>query len=231
MMENDTKSPEVEIIRTADGSSSLFVPEMGEHYHSVNGAITESIHIFINAGLKYVMNDQNPVRILEIGFGTGLNAFLTWHEARAAKINVHYTAIEKYPLKQEVYHQLNYPELMGYPFGEECFMKIHELQWDAPHEVMEHFILHKINTDIEDYYPGKDRFDLVYFDAFGPGFQPDMWTTDLFKKMATALRPGGILVTYSTKGTVKRSVKEAGFRIEKLPGPIGKREILRALVI
>lgn len=227
MMEKDTKSPEVEIILTADGSLSLFVPAMGEHYHSVNGAITESIHIFINAGLKYVMNDQNPVRILEIGFGTGLNAFLTWHEARAAKINVHYTAIEKYPLKQEVYHQLNYPELLDYPSGKEYFRKMHELQWDAPYEVTDNFILHKINTNIGDYHPGENRFDLVYFDAFGPDFQPEMWSTDIFREMAYALKPGGVLVTYSTKGTVKRSLKEAGFSIEKLPGPPGKREFLR----
>lgn len=217
----------VELKMTGDGSPTLFVPALNEHYHSVFGAIAESRHIFINAGFNFI-KDKDGINILEIGFGTGLNVFLTWLEVRARKVKVNYTAIEKYLLKPEVYSTLNYPDLTGYSFEKEYFIKMHELSWNSPGEISDGFFLHKIHTSLEEYHPEKDCFDLVYFDAFGPDVQPEMWSLQVFQKMAATLKRGGALVTYSTKGTVKRNLKEAGFSIEKLPGPAGKREVLRA---
>lgn len=220
---------DVELKMTGDGSPTLFVPALNEHYHSVFGAIAESKHIYINYGFNFI-KDHDEINILEIGFGTGLNTFLTWLEARAGKVKVNYTAIEKYPMKAEIYRQLNYPELLGYSFEKECFIKMHELPWNNPGEISDGFILKKNHKSLDEYYPEVNHFDLVYFDAFGPEVQPEMWTLQVFQKLAAGLKRGGVLVTYSTKGSVKRNLKEAGFSIVKLPGPVGKREILRALL-
>jgi tRNA U34 5-methylaminomethyl-2-thiouridine-forming methyltransferase MnmC len=227
-MDNDLP---VEFVITGDGSHSLRVPGLGENYHSVYGAIAESTHIFIEAGLKFAWHYAEQVNILEVGFGTGLNALLTCIACAKAGINVHYSAIELYPLKKEIHSRLNYAEMIDFPKADLIFKKLHSSSWNQDHPITENFSLYKIHAPLQDYFPPAGSFDLVYFDAFGPDVQPEMWSEEIFKRMALALKPGGVLVTYSTKGTVKRSLKAAGFSIEKLPGPKGKREILRAMKI
>ena len=218
----------VELQITGDGSHTLFVPGLNEHYHSVFGSITESRHIFLERGFKYAIKPGQTGRILEIGFGTGLNALLTCLESASAGYQVEYSAIELYPLKQDVYSRLNYPELIESPDVSATFRLLHDLPWNFKAPVSGNFSLLKLNVSIADYLPEKEFFDLIYFDAFGPDVQPEMWTPEVFMKMAKALKTGGVLVTYSTKGTVKRNLSGAGFSLEKLPGPPGKREILRA---
>jgi tRNA U34 5-methylaminomethyl-2-thiouridine-forming methyltransferase MnmC len=214
---------------TGDGSHTLYVPELNEHYHSVFGAVAESRHIFLEAGFKHVGRTGGSLNILEIGFGTGLNALLTCIEAKLSGCYVDYSTIEIYPLKVEVYSRLNFAEIIKSPDVTETFNLIHDLPWDIKIPIRDDFSLLKLNISLENYSPEKEVFDLVYFDAFGPDVQPEMWGKEVFDKMAFGLKPGGVLVTYSTKGIVKRNIKDAGFTIEKLPGPPGKREILRAI--
>jgi tRNA U34 5-methylaminomethyl-2-thiouridine-forming methyltransferase MnmC len=261
------KPPAIEFKLSGDGSHTLFVPGLNEHYHSTFGAIAESRHIFINAGLNFVRQSSSSVKILEIGFGTGLNAFLTFIETIGQELKIDYTAIELYPLKEDIYSKLNYPENMPLTEGltprlketsqhivvgdakntastetslhlamkfknemiKEIFILMHSCDWNRKITISGQFSLSKIHSSLEDYLPEYQYFDLIYFDAFGPDVQPEMWTSEVFRKMASALKPGSVLVTYSTKGTVKRNLKEVGFKIEKLPGPAGKREILRAI--
>lgn len=230
-MPEERKSNEyLEIQTTSDGSHTIFIPELNEHYHSVFGAINESRHIFIGAGLNFISQKNNKINILEIGFGTGLNALLTNIESEKKKLLINYSSLELYPLKEEVYSRLNYPEHIEYQNVNSIFFELHHCPWEQEVIFSEYFSLRKMNTSLLDYIPENQYYDLIYFDAFGPDVQPEMWTLDVFQKMASCLNRGGVLVTYSTKGTVKRNLKEAGFSIEKLPGPVGKREILRAIL-
>lgn len=215
------------IVTTDDGSHTLYVPDLDEHYHSVHGAISESDHIFIKSGLKYSTAD--PVNIFEVGFGTGLNALLTCNEASAGKRKVLYTSVEKYPLEEETVRSLNYAVLTGNE-GKRWFELIHSCDWGRPVEITENFILHKIHGDIVSEAIG-GFYDLIYFDAFGPEKQPEMWTPEIFMKISGITGPGGILVTYSVKGDVKRALRSNGFAVSLLPGPAGKRHILRAVKI
>jgi tRNA U34 5-methylaminomethyl-2-thiouridine-forming methyltransferase MnmC len=228
-MKKEFAAPAVEIIFSGDGSHTLYLPELKEHYHSVFGAVNESRHIFIDAGLNHIAHKSGKINILEIGFGTGLNALLTFIEAEQKCLEIDYSAIELFPLKESVFSQLNYTEYIQYQDIKGIFLKLHQSAWEKRNLLSDHFSLVKMKTSIENYLPGNQYFDLIYFDAFGPDVQPEMWTSQVFKKMASGLKKDGILVTYSTKGTVKRNLKEAGFSIEKLPGPPGKREILRAM--
>jgi tRNA U34 5-methylaminomethyl-2-thiouridine-forming methyltransferase MnmC len=214
-----------------DGSHTLFVPALNEHYHSVFGAIAESRHIFIEAGFNFVRQSAEKIKILEIGFGTGLNALLTLIESLKDDVVVEYTAIELYPLKEDIYSRLNYPEQLEFQGARQLLLKLHSMPWNEKFNLLKNFSLFKINTALSDYQPENQAFNLIYFDAFGPDVQPEMWTLGIFRKMASCLRAGGVLVTYSTKGTVKRNLIETGFSIEKLPGPLGKREILRATLL
>lgn len=208
---------------TADGSHTLFVPAMDEHYHSVNGAVQESLHVFIEAGLRRIGKPE--VRILEIGFGTGLNAFLTLRERQQAGIRaVTYYSVERYPLERAVTDALNYGARV-WPERQELFAALHAAPWNAPAEIAEGFVLHKIEGDARDCELPAD-IDLVYFDAFAPDKQPEMWTPELFRRLAARMAPGGILVTYCAKGEVRRGFVAAGFQMERLPGPPGKRHIL-----
>ena len=214
---------------TGDGSHTVFIPELNEHYHSHYGAVTESLHVFIGAGYDHIKTGRNQINILEIGFGTGLNAYLTWLSAMKDNVHVHYYAVEPHPLPLEICDNLDFPAFTGSPENIKTFLQLHESPWGEWYPPDDFFALLKIRLTIQQYDPASRFFDLVYFDAFGPEVQPEMWTAEVFNKMYAALKPGGALVTYSTKGQVKRNLNEAGFVIEKLPGPPGKREILRAI--
>ena len=218
---------EIRLILTGDGSSTLFVPSLDEHYHSTFGAIRESQHIFIEAGFHAYTPKETPCRIFEVGFGTGLNAFLTLLETEKSGIPVHYTSIESNPLEPSIVNELNYPELLGQE-NNSFFKDLHDAPWNRDVAVTKNFILHKISGKIEEHNLPEGVFDLVYFDAFGPDVQPELWTENIFKKIYRSMKSGSILVTYSVKGSVKRALKSAGFTLEKLPGPPGKREITRA---
>lgn len=211
--------------QTADGSFTLYVPELDEHYHSVKGALTESQHIFIDMGLKH-SQATNPY-ILEIGLGTGLNCFLTYLTSKETGQAIHYTGIERFPLSEKVIDQLDYATLIGK--GEkEIYQAIHQAAWNKEVPLSPHFSLHKIEGDFTQYsFLGK--YDLIYFDAFAPEKQPEMWEQPLFDMLYELLNPGGILTTYCAKGVVRRMLQAAGFTVERLAGPPGgKREILRA---
>jgi tRNA U34 5-methylaminomethyl-2-thiouridine-forming methyltransferase MnmC len=213
------------IITTEDGSSSLFVPGLNEHYHSVHGAETESLHIFIHAAFD--ATDRDPVHVLEMGMGTGLNTILTLAAARKQNRTVEYHAVEKYPLTGKEVSALHFritesPELSGY------FHAIHTEPWDQPVSITDRFTLFKEQCDIRSFTP-RTSYDVIYFDAFAPEVQPDLWSQRVFMDLYRCTSPGGVLTTYSAKGKVKRSLISVGYRVEKLPGPPGKREFLRAI--
>ena len=208
------------IIITEDGSHSIFIPELNENYHSVHGALQESIHIFIRNGLDRCHTPH--LSILEIGYGTGLNALLTFHKASETKQSLYYESWEKYPLIADEYEKLNYSVLTG--IDSDLFTALSEAPWNATHEIAPGAVIKKVLGDIREFR--SDRFfDLVYFDAFGPNVQPELWTAAVFRSISSCQRSGAILVTYSVKGSVTRNLKEAGYQIEKVPGPPGKRQI------
>ena len=213
---------------TGDLSHTLFVPGLNEHYHSIHGAIRESEHVFINAGLGY-MEGRSSIRILEIGFGTGLNALLTWLHCRDKPTEVLYSAIEPFPVDPSVCSGLNYPERTGDPDAGTVFRELHDSPWEQLISIGEffHFIKHKFR--LGDVILPECSADLVFYDAFSPEVQPEMWTPEVFEKVYRILNPGGILVTYSSRGSVRRALGHAGFLVEKLPGPAGKRHITRAI--
>lgn len=213
------------LIKTADGSHTIYVPELDEHYHSTNGAILESKHIFINAGYRSLNKDE--INILEVGFGTGLNALLTLLENEKDNKRVFYTTVEKYPVSSEMLQKLNYPELTE---TKPCklFEKIHDAEWGIPVKLTGRFTLCKIKQDIKFFYSEKN-FDIIYFDAFGPDKQPEMWSHNIISKIANHTKRKGIFVTYSAKGDLKRNLVSCGFIVNRLPGPPGKREITRAV--
>lgn len=233
------------LIKTGDGSHTLFVPELNEHYHSTYGAIQESKHIFIEAGLRWMIDDlrnsittssdindpssEHPViNLLEIGFGTGLNALLTLIEAQKTGIPIHYTSIEANPLGESIWRKMNYPELLCSSNNSLLFEKLHLTAWNKVVKISPLFSLHKIHKNLENFHPVEKQTDLVYFDAFNPEVQPFLWTEQIFRNLFCCMVSGGILVTYSVKGIVTRALKAAGFIVEQLPGPPGKRQMLRA---
>lgn len=213
------------IKQTADGSYTLFDPVRGDTYHSMNGAVQESQHVFINAGLQQIK--KTNIKIFEMGFGTGLNALLTWGEAHQKKLEIGYDAIEAFPVSSDVVHSLNYRKLdTGLPSI--SFLQLHLAEWDTMVE-LEHkvFSIRKIAADFSTYKFSK-KYDLFYYDAFAPDMQAEMWEESLFKKIFSALNEGGIIVTYCAKGEVRRRLEHTGFIVERLAGPAGKREMLRA---
>lgn len=211
------------LIITSDGSHTIYVPELDEHYHSVHGAIQESQHIFINNGLKYLTGRH--INIFEVGFGTGLNALLTAIESRETGKIINYTSIEKFPLDLYMVENLNYSSLAG---GEDIFSRLHSAPWNLRTTLFGNFTLEKIQGDILQYSP-EGNYDLIYFDAFGPDKQPEMWDIGIFSKIAEVTQRGGVLVTYSAKGQVKRDLRSCGFEVQLLPGPPGKRQVIRAV--
>ena len=217
------------IITTKDGSHTIQVKGSGITYHSIHGAIGESMHVYIKAGLDHFLETRKAtaVNIFEMGFGTGLNAFLTLKEALHRRVRIHYTAVDTNPLKEEEYSQLNYAELTGDPQIINYFNRLHLAEWDQEVPINEYFILEKKHQDLQSFLP-RGLFDIIYYDAFGPGPQPELWTEEIFAKIYTMLNQDGILVTYCSKSDVRRAMQKTGFLVEKIPGPRGKREMLRA---
>ena len=205
---------------TSDGSHTLYVPELDEHYHSVNGAIQESRHVFIEAGLNQCSKDL--ISVLELGFGTGLNALLTALEAEKQGKRIIYTTLEKYPLPESVTRQLNYASDRDMPL----FTQLHHCEWGTLAAITPYFSLFKIKTDFSDYhYSG--LYDVVYYDAFAPDKQANVWTAEIFRRIFQGMAADGILTTYCAKGEIRRMMLSAGFQVERIPGPPGKRQMLR----
>jgi tRNA U34 5-methylaminomethyl-2-thiouridine-forming methyltransferase MnmC len=209
---------------TEDGSHTLYLKDLDETYHSKHGAIQEALHVFIDAGLNFV--NLPHLNILEVGFGTGLNTFLTLQESTDRSIN--YTSLEAYPLSEDIVSQLNYTkELKLNSEGIQLFKMCHQVEWESYQKITPKFNLNKIKVELAK-YKSTVKFDVIYFDAFGPNVQPEMWEKAIFENMYAVLSDNGVLVTYCAKGSVKRTLKEVGFEVEPLPGPPGKREMTRA---
>lgn len=217
-----------EIINTGDGSTTIHLPEWNEQYHSVHGAIQEARHVFIEMGLKKVLElNKKEISILETGFGTGLNALVTWQTCLNSLVKILYTGVEAYPVKEDEVRKLNFSAEIRENNAQEVFDLLHAIPWELPQQITPRFILTKQKKFFQEIKEA-EKYDLVYFDAFGARVQPELWTEPIFSAMFTALKPGGILVTYAAKGSVRRAMLEVGFTVEKLPGPPGKREMLRA---
>ena len=210
---------------TADGSTTIHLPEWNENYHSKHGAIQEAQHVFIKNGLN--LFSEESIAILEIGFGTGLNAFITWLERKKQFQLVDYVGVEAYPINAEEVKAMNFPAQLNASNDGAIFCQMHDLEWDKRHQLSENFKLTKRKQFIEEICD-ESAFDLIYFDAFGYRVQPELWTVEVFLSMHQALKPGGVLVTYAARGIVKRNMLTAGFTVEKLEGPPGKREMFRA---
>lgn len=211
------------IVITNDGSHSVFNSKINEHYHSRHGSIVEAEHVFIRNGFSIVSNKQ--MSILEIGLGTGLNALLTQHKAITKNINVFYHAIELFPIQKEIYTKLNFPELIG--IDQKELLKIHDCEWEIENRINDYFNIKKECISLED-FDTDIKYDIIYFDAFSPEKQPELWNKEIFSKMFNCLKNDGFLVTYCAKGIVKRTMKEVGFHVEVLDGPPGKRQMTKA---
>ena len=213
-----------EIIVTNDGSTTIRIPDWDENYHSTHGAIQEAKHVFIKNGLNLFQNHKS-ISILEIGFGTGLNAFITFLETWNKKI-VNYVGVEAYPVSIEEIEQLNYVSELGVFEYQNIFGIMHSSEWEIEQNIAKDFTLTKRKQFFQD-IGDKEKFDLIYFDAFGFQLQPELWSETIFKKMYKALLPNGVLVTYACRTPIKKAMLSAGFSVEKLPGAPGKREMLR----
>lgn len=216
-----------EIRLTADGSPTLYVPELDETYHSMHGSVQEAIHVFIQNGLACLEEKENSINVLEVGFGTGLNAALSAQFAHEYLLNVQYTGIEAFPVEEAVWRELSYfqkPEELAF------YHDLMAAPWEEPLALNANFTLAKLKTSVQDWQVTA-LFDLIYFDAFGPRAQAEMWDKAIFEKLHAALNKGGVLVTYCAQGQFKRDLKALGFEVQSLPGPPGKREMTRALKI
>jgi tRNA U34 5-methylaminomethyl-2-thiouridine-forming methyltransferase MnmC len=225
-----------EIVITADGSTTIHLPEWDEQYHSKHGAIQEAYHVFIKHGLHHFVSSElvsesyktvTELSILEIGFGTGLNAFITLLEADKLNLNITYCGVEGYPVLMDEINQLNYSKELKSQGKEHLFKELHDISWHEEHTLTNHFKLTKQQKMFHE-ISESNKFNIIYFDAFGARVQPELWTEPVFEKMYNALKSNGILVTYSAKGSVRRGMQAVGFNVERLPGPPGKREMLRA---
>ena len=215
-----------EIIITADGSTTIHMPEWNEQYHSKHGDIQEAFHVFIKNGLE--AHNSPHLSILEIGFGTGLNCFITFLEAAKKNLQIDYVGVEAYPIQEDEILQLNYvTELESRNYAHK-FEEMHLFPWNEKQQVHDNFFLTKRQQLIKD-ISDIDAFDLVYFDAFGARVQPELWTEEIFQKMYASMKKNGVLVTYSAKGSVRRAMQAVGFKVTRLPGPPGKREMLQAI--
>lgn len=211
------------IIITSDGSSTIFDPFFKENYHSVHGAIAESLHVFIENGLRKVAKEE--ISILEIGYGTGLNCLLTLLNKPDSQI-IQYHSLEKYPLRKEMLSELNYSEMLN--VKKSFFEMIFKQNWDIEKEISKGFKLKKIHADLL-VFNFTETYDVIYFDAFSPNVQPELWTKEIFSKLYSCLNKNGILTTYSAKGDVKQALRSSGFKVRRMKGPVGKRHILFAV--
>lgn len=217
----------IEIITTGDGSHSLLNTELNETYHSRHGAVQESLHVFIQEGLDRVLaSGATTVSVVEVGFGTGLNALLTAQRAEEKGVTIHYTSLETMPLPEDLWVQLNYTTA---PAAQTLFHAIHLAPWNQSVGVRPAFQLQKLTVSLQDVNLPAAQTDVVYFDAFAPNKQPEMWTYDMLAKAVQTLRPGGLFVTYCAKGQLKRDLKALGLAVETLPGPPGKKEMVRGV--
>ncbi len=217
------------IFETQDGSHSIVSKEFGESYHSKYGAIQESMHVFIKSGLHAKALQSKSLDILEIGWGSGLNAYLTLLEVQQRELSIRYTGVEAYPISAEEAASLNYPQvLQSTELLSERFYQMHQLPWETPHQILPEFVFTKTQQRFEE-LTFASAFDVIYFDAFAPNAQPELWEKPVLEIMYNALKNSGILVTYCAKGSVKRILKNLGFTVEALPGPPGKREMTRAV--
>ena len=215
-----------QLITTKDGSKTIHFPEWNESYHSKHGAITEALHVYIKSGLDHWLasNSSKEISILEMGFGTGLNTYLTYKFTKDYNLHIHYSSIEKYPLDNQIVSQLNYYS----DKDQTLFESLHNSAWEETVQITNQFKLKKHQIDI-DSFQSKDKFDVIFFDAFGPRVQPNLWHKSILLNMFDHLNPGGVWVTYCCKGRVRRDLIDVGFQVEKIPGPPGKREMLRAV--
>jgi tRNA U34 5-methylaminomethyl-2-thiouridine-forming methyltransferase MnmC len=219
------------IIVTKDGSHSVEIPALQVSYHSVHGAIQESLHVFIRAGLLHWLHEHpasNACTIFEMGFGTGLNALLTVIEAEQLQQPINYYTVEAFPLEAAITGQLNYCEALQQPQWAGVFNSLHQSNWNQPVAITSRFALHKLHTQLAN-VTIPQPVDIIYYDAFAPAAQPELWTVAVFQQLYTLLSPRGILVTYCSKGDVRRALQAVGFVVQKLPGPPGKREMIRAM--
>ncbi|MEO7991979.1 MAG: tRNA (5-methylaminomethyl-2-thiouridine)(34)-methyltransferase MnmD [Chryseolinea sp.] len=217
----------IKIITTSDGSHSLFNEELNETYHSVHGAIQESLHVFIQSGLTYFIEKFNSknISILEIGFGTGLNVLLAVQMAKQLSLSFQYKTLEAFPLEEEVWSKLNYADALNL---KEYFDSLHRVSWEEPHGILPNFQFQKHHIKLQDVVLNPSSFDIIFFDAFAPNKQPELWEINMLKKVTDALRTNGLLVTYCAKGQLKRDLKSLGLTVETIPGPPGKKEMVRA---
>lgn len=213
------------IILTEDGSHSLYSSQYNQQYHSLQGALTESEHIYIQLGLFPVLSPaSSPVHVFEMGFGTGLNAFLAWKLADRLQKPVDYTSVEAFPVTLDEVSSLNYETLSG----QTGFARLHECSWSAEHQLSEYFTFRKENVYLQNFRSDK-LFDVIFYDAFDPRAQPELWVEEIFSQIAAQTRTGGVLVTYSSKGIVKRALRAAGFSVERHKGPGRKTHVLKAI--
>ncbi len=218
----------IELITTADGSNSLFNTELNETYHSVHGAIQESMHVFIGAGLNFKIEQSSTatLQLLEVGFGTGLNTLLALKRAQETNTKIFYTTLETFPLAEATWSKLNYTDVLGLA---ERFNSIHTSPWENVASVCAGFDLLKLKSSLQAINFTPDTYDVVFFDAFAPSKQPEMWQLPVLEKIVKGMKRGGVFVTYCAKGQLKRDLKSLGLRVESLPGPPGKMEMVRAI--
>ena len=215
------------LIVTEDGSHSLYSPQYNQQYHSLQGALVEAEHIYVNLGLRPILEQaESTVYVFEMGFGTGLNAFLTWKLADLLNKNIYYVAVEAFPVTRDEAFSLNYAALTG----QSGFMELHDCPWSVDCNISANFTLRKEHLRVED-FKSNEKFDVIYYDAFDPRAQPELWTSEIFSQIAAQTRQGGVLVTYSSKGIVKRALRAAGFEVQRHKGPGRKTHVLKAIKI
>jgi tRNA U34 5-methylaminomethyl-2-thiouridine-forming methyltransferase MnmC len=221
----------MKIISTGDGSSTIYMEDIDETYHSRNGAIQESIHVFVKNGFRFLLSTRpyNDIQVFELGFGTGLNAVLTAIDSIKFRKPVKYTSLEPFPLPGEIIDQLDFGRMLNHHSGVSYLKEIHNSGWEEYHNIHPYFRIRKIKSTIQDYDPKSNQFNLVYFDAFAPAKQPEIWDKNMLTKIFNLLTEKSVFVTYCAQGQVKRHMREIGFKVQTLQGPPGKKEMIRGI--
>lgn len=220
-------SKEYQIQKTGDGSNTIFLPELNETYHSHHGAYREAMHVFIQEGIEH--QKKSSLSIFELGFGTGLNALLTWHHAIENNLTIRYHSVEAYPISTQMVQEINYPAYLPFPKALDYYRDLHDAEWNSPFELSPSFEFEKTHDKMEDMTLSTEAYDIIFFDAFAPNKQAELWSTIILQKMYDALKPSGVLVTYCSQGQFKRNLKAVGFDVENPAGPPGKREMTRGI--